>query len=322
MRFADILGHEHVKEVLRRAADRDKVPHAYLFHGPEGVGKRTMALAFLSYLNCQGRGEGDSCGQCRTCLAIADQTFVDLHVAAVERNQIKIDEMRALMERLYFEALVGPWKCILVDEAHLLSLPAANAALKTLEEPPSHSLFILVTPTPDLLPETVISRCFQVPFGPIPTEDVVRFLRQRKPDRPEAQDAAVLSRGSPGRALALLDHPVLSERQAFLEAFLALPEQGTAMRLAFCEAVTRSKDDVFAYVTLLGTLLSDLLLLAADQPARAIANADLLPRMRTFLDLVGTDGLLAAVEAYRRWDEDRIYQPHSRAALDRLVMSF
>lgn len=323
MRFADIAGHDHVKEVLRRAVDRDRVPHAYLFHGPDGVGKATMALALLSYLDCPNRRDGDSCGECATCRAIQDRTFVDLHVAAVDRHQIKIDEMRSLMGRLYFEAMVGPWKCLLVDDAHLLNLPAANAALKTLEEPPSRSLFILVTPTPDVLPQTVVSRCFQVPFGPLPADEVVRFLLRRRPDRPEdeARDAAVLSRGSPGRALALLEHPVLRERRAFLDAFLALPDQGAGERLAFSEGIAADRNDVPTYMALLGSLLSDLLLVAADLPPQALANADLAPRMRAFLDRVGPDRLMAVVEAYRRWDEDRVYQPFARAALDRMVLS-
>lgn len=320
MRFADIVGHEHVKEVLRRAADRDRVPHAYLFHGPEGVGKATMALAFLSYLDCPDRRDGDSCGKCPTCRAIENRTFVDLHVATIDRNQIKIDEMRALMGRLYFEALVGPWKCLLVDEAHLLNLPAANAALKTLEEPPSRSLFILVTPNPDLLPQTVVSRCFQVPFGPLPTDEVVRFLRRRHPDQ-DVLDAAALSRGSPGRALGLLEHPILRERRAFLEAFLALAGQGPGERLAFSEGIAADRNDVATYVALLGSILSDLLLVAAGQPPEALANADLAPALRAFLDQVGVDRVLAVVETYRQWDEDRMYQPYARAALDRLVLS-
>ncbi len=324
MRFCDVIGHDHVKEVLRRAADRDRVPHAYLFHGPDGVGKRSMALALLSYLDCPNRRDGDSCGECRTCRAISEGTFVDLHVASIERGQIKIDEMRSLMGRLYFEPMAGPFKCLLVDEAHLLNLPAANAMLKTLEEPPSRSLFVLVTPTPDLLPQTVVSRCFQVPFGPVSTGEVVRFLRGRRSEcsEDEARDAAVLSRGSPGRALALLDHPVLRERRAFLTAFLSLARQPPAERLAFSEATARSKEDLAAYATLLCSLLSDLLLVAADQPADSLANADLLPEMRAFLERVGTDGVLALIEAWRRWDEDRVYQPYARAALDRLVLSF
>lgn len=323
MRFADIVGHDHVKEVLRRAADRDKVPHAYLFHGPDGVGKRSMAKALLAYLDCQDRRNEDSCGVCPTCRAIHDGTFVDLHVATIDRNQIKIDQVRSLLPRLYFPAMVGPFKCLLVDEAHLLNLPAANAALKTLEEPPSRSLFILVTASPDLLPETVVSRCFQVPFGPLSTDQVARFLARQRPDLPEERirGAAALSCGSPGRALALLDHPVLRERRAFVEAFLALADQSFGQRLAFSEGLVANRDDLPTYTTILASILSDLLLLAAHQPEETLANADLAAPMRSFLERVGVDRVLEMVEAFCRFDEDRAYQPHARAALDRVTLS-
>ena len=323
MRFADIVGHEPVAEMLRRAVTRNRIPHAILFHGPDGVGKRSMALAFFSYLVCEERGPDDACGVCRACRMVADGAFPDLHVAAVDRAQIKIDEMRALMSRLYLQPMMGPWKCVLLDEAHLLNLPAANAALKTLEEPPSRTLFILITPTPDLLPQTIVSRCFQVPFGPLPASVVADFLRRRRPDLPEAGvlDAAAQSRGSIGLALQLLENPALQERKEFLLAFLALPAQGPAERLRFSEGVAANREEAPAWMSLLGILLSDLLLAASGQPSSALANADLWPQIQAFVDQVGVDRLLAVVDAYREWDRDRRYYPSTRTALDRIVLA-
>ncbi|NOZ00429.1 MAG: DNA polymerase III subunit, partial [Deltaproteobacteria bacterium] len=179
MRFADITGHGRAKEVLRRCVDRDRIPNAFLFHGPEGVGKRTTALALLSYLVCRDPQEGDSCGACGPCVQVGSGDFVDLHTLVPDKGTIKIDSVRNAMPRLFFEPLVGPWKCLLIDDAHLLSIEAANAALKTLEEPPPKTLFILVTSAPDILPRTVPSRCFPVPFGPLKPDLVAGFLMGR-----------------------------------------------------------------------------------------------------------------------------------------------
>lgn len=323
MRFADVVGHERVKKVLCRALEKGKVPHAYLFSGPEGVGKRTMALAFLSYLNCKNRQEGDSCGGCSTCRAIDAGRFVDLHQTTVERGQIRIDEVRSILSRLYMEPAIGPWKCVLIDDAHLLNLPAANAALKTLEEPPPRTLFILISPSPDLLPPTVLSRCFHIAFGPLSAQEVIAVLRRLLPERAEEEvtTAAVLAQGSPGKAKLFVEHPVLRERRSFLEAFMALASQSLDHRLNFSEGVSAAKDDSPLYLTLIASLLGDILLLAAGLGEENLSNPDLACQMRAFLERTGVDRVLSLVDTFKEWDEVRFFQPSVRAFLDRMVLS-
>ena len=323
MRFADIVGHERVKEMLRRFADRDRVPHAFLFHGPEGVGKRSVALALYSYLVCREPMDGDGCGQCRSCAQIDSGDFVDLHTLVRDKGVLKIDAMRDTMSRLYFEPMVGPWKCLLIDDAHALTLEAANSALKTLEEPPPRTLFVLVTSTPDILPRTVLSRCFSLPFGPLRTEDVRNFLVQgRGLGETESRDAAVRARGSIGRALQLVESEALGERIEFIEGFLDLAGRSPDPKLAFSDGISSSREESAAYMDLLESILSDLLLVAAGMPGEALANSDLAGPLQSFTGRVGTGHLMEMIAAYHEWDANRRYRPFIRSAVDRIVLSF
>ncbi len=321
MRFADVIGNGHVKDVLRRAADKGRVPHAWMFTGPDGVGKRTMALAFLSYLVCRDRRDGDSCGECRPCRQVAQGAFADLQVLAPDKGYIKIDPLREAMPRLFYPALTGPWKCLLVDDAHTMTPEAANAALKTLEEPPSMVMFVLVTPSPDLLPRTVLSRCFQVPFGPVPPDEIQRFLQARGRGGEDAASAAALSRGSPGRALQFLDSPILAERVEFLCSFLEMAEAGADVRLQFADHAGASKEETADRMLLVESAARDVLRAASGLPDEALSNRDLAYRIRGFADRVGPDRAVEMATAWLDWDAARRYVPGVRATIDRMMLA-
>ncbi len=321
MRFADVVGNSHVKEILRRTADRGRVPHAWMFSGPDGVGKRTMALAFLSYLVCRERRDGDACGECRPCRQVADGVFADLQTLAPEKGYIKLDPLRDSMPRLYYPPLTGPWKCLLVDDAHTMTPEAANAALKTLEEPPSMVMFVLVTPSPDLLPRTVVSRCFQVPFGPVPPDDVLSFLASRGRTGPEAVAVAAMSRGSPGRALQFLDNPILKERHEFMSAFLDLASSDVDQHLKFADGVGSSKEETADLMLLVESLSRDVLRASSGMPDDTLSNRDLAAQIRTFADTVGADRAAEMAAAWLDWDATRRFVPNVRAAMDRMLIA-
>jgi DNA polymerase-3 subunit delta' len=325
MRFCDIVGHDHAKETLRRAADRNRVPHACLFHGPEGVGKKSLALAFLQYLVCRDRtpGDPDSCGECRPCRQVAAGTFADLLVMEPEKGVIKIERIREAFPRLQFEPLVGPWKCILINDAHALTIEAANAALKTLEEPPSNTLFVLVTSTPDTLPRTVLSRCLHLSFGPLPAEVVAGILVDRHGmSEVDARNAAALAQGSPAVALKLVGSPVLAERVGFLKSFLELADAGPEQRLRFAEGIAGGREEFEEHEHLVKSLMQDILAAVAGQSDDRFCNADLGNEIRAFARRIGPDRVLEMAAAFMEWDSNRRYHPNSRMFLDRLVLSF
>ena len=203
--FAGVRGHERACGLLRAAVQRERLAHALLFAGPDGIGKRLVALALAAWLHCEARGD-DGCGACASCRQIAAGSHPDLQLVSVApgKKEIGVDRIRDLKRFMQLRPLSGGGKVGIVDDAHALTTAAQNALLKTLEEPPAHSLLILVAHNPDALLSTVRSRCQCVQFAPLPIEAVVQVLTTGCGLQPAvAQELAALAEGSPGRALHL-----------------------------------------------------------------------------------------------------------------------
>ncbi len=176
-KFADIVGQGPITQTLTHAVASDRVSHAYLLCGPRGTGKTSTARILAKSLNCTLRppGVGDPCGLCGNCKAIENGNFVDLIEIDAASNR-GIDEMRDLREKVRFAPTTGKYKVYIIDEAHALTNDAFNAFLKTLEEPPPRTVFILATTEPHRLPATIISRCQRYDFHRIPLSDIVERL--------------------------------------------------------------------------------------------------------------------------------------------------
>ncbi len=176
-RFADIVGQGPITQTLTQAIANDRASHAYLLCGPRGTGKTSTARVLAKSLNCTMRppGVGDPCGACNNCRAIENGSFVDLIEIDAASNR-GIDEMRDLREKVRFAPILGNNKVYIIDEAHALTNDAFNAFLKTLEEPPPHTVFILATTEPHRLPATITSRCQRFDFHRIAMADIVERL--------------------------------------------------------------------------------------------------------------------------------------------------
>ncbi len=203
--FAAIHGHQRQIEFLKSAVRRQRLPHALLFAGPDGIGKRSVAVAFAAWLQCEAGGD-DACGGCAACRQVGAGTHPDLQLVAVApgKKEIGIDRMREIKRFMQLQPLRGKAKIAIVDDAHALTAAAQNAVLKTLEEPPDRSFLLLIADNPDGLLPTVRSRCQRLQFAPLPTETVADILVTAHGIEPRAaHDLAVLAEGSPGRALSL-----------------------------------------------------------------------------------------------------------------------
>jgi DNA polymerase III subunit delta' len=203
--FAAIRGHERVRRFLRAAAANDRLPHAMLFAGADGIGKRTLALALVAWLLCEANGD-DACGACASCRQVAAGSHPDFQLLAVAsgKKEIGVDRVRDVKRFTQLRPVRGSVKVAVIDDAHMLTVAAQNALLKTLEEPPERSLLILVANTPDALLPTVRSRCQRVQFSPLSNDTVTEILESSHNIAPAvARQLAALAEGSPGRALAL-----------------------------------------------------------------------------------------------------------------------
>lgn len=200
------MGHERAVRVLRRALASGRIAHAYLFWGPDGIGKEAVALAFASVLFCrdpEALGRGEPCGACPSCRKMEAGGHPDLHLLAPGEKAISVEDVRNLQEALSFQAYEKGRKVVIIRDAPRMSPAGANALLKTVEEPPPETFLILLAAHPSRLLPTLVSRCQPVRFDPLSEADVEKVLVAHGVEPETAARLAGLSGGSPGTALAL-----------------------------------------------------------------------------------------------------------------------
>src|SRR5438552_18438487 len=162
--FDELIGQEHIVQTLRNALAEGRIAHAYLFTGPRGVGKTTVARLLAKAVNCTAGLELRPCGECVSCRAVADGRAVDV-IEMDAASHTSVEDAREIIERVQFRPTSGEYKVYIIDEVHMLSTAAFNALLKTLEEPPGHALFILATTENHKVPATILSRCQRFTFN-------------------------------------------------------------------------------------------------------------------------------------------------------------
>ena len=175
--FAEVAGQEAITRTLTNAVAAGKVAHAYLFSGPRGTGKTTAGRLLAKAVNCTQSVGGEPCNQCESCRPFVEGRALDLIELDAASNR-GIDEIRSLREKVGFAPAAARYKLYLVDEVHMLTEPAFNALLKTLEEPPPHVIFVLATTEAHKVPATIASRCQRFDFRRIPLEAIVGRLEQ------------------------------------------------------------------------------------------------------------------------------------------------
>jgi DNA polymerase-3 subunit delta' len=298
MPWQQIAGQGRAVRVLRSALEREQPHHAYLLAGPAGVGKELLARLFAQAANCEAAPDQRPCGTCASCAAIArgvhpDVTWVMPQSEALSRGHlsradlesapsrdIRVDEVRALSRRLALAAVRGRRKVAALVPADALNERAQNTLLKTLEEPPPATTFLLVTEQPDLLLATVRSRCARLQLAPLPDQVVVELLRARGAPADEARRRAAIADGSIGRALALDAKEVERRRELVesVEAAIAAPDERAALDLA---ETAGERDNAARIATAVHAWTRDLLVAQAGVPVQAEGLSQLGARVFT-----------------------------------------
>lgn len=227
--WENILGQREPKRRLRRLLETDRLPHALLFSGPEGVGKRRTAEALAATLLCSSPAAGHPCGTCESCRAFSrgihpDFFFVVPEAVGKGARSIRIEAMRALGSALARPPELAPRQVALIDDAQRMNEAAANSFLKTLEEPTGDVVFLLVTGMRAALLDTIVSRCLEIPFGPLALPELSEVLHRHGVEAEEAAALAALVDGSAGRALALHAEGALRRREEAVSLLARLPQ--------------------------------------------------------------------------------------------------
>jgi DNA polymerase III subunit delta' len=294
MPFRDLAGHHRLLELLSRAAVRGTLPPSLIFAGPEGVGKRRAAVALGQLFNCSSPAPDDNdgpdaCGHCAACSRIARGVYADvLTVEPGDSGSIKVDQARQVIERAAYRPFEGRRRVVIVDDADAMEASAQNALLKTLEEPPTASTFVLVTSRPDVLLPTVLSRCQRLRFGRLaPAEIAGVLMRDHGFGEHDAHAAALLAEGSIGRALDGDTESYVAAREAAVSMLNAVASSSDPRRrLAAARAFGGDKadrDELGRRLRLTASMVRDLGILLSRADERALANSDLKPSLQRLL---------------------------------------
>jgi DNA polymerase-3 subunit delta' len=289
MPFRDITGHERPIAILKAALSHERLAHAYLFHGEAGIGKYLTATRLAQALYCERGSDAadpDSCGICRACQQVAARTHPDYVVIEPDRElatpQIKIEQVRDLEQQFIYRPLMGERKICVIDDADRLTIGAANALLKTLEEPPGHGLFILVTSRPHALPITVRSRCQSLRFTtPARTQVEAALILKRDIPPEEARFLAVVTENRIGEALTL-DVADLRARQ---RECLEIVDTATLSSVTACLTIAESfakADRGPEVLSWLSRWIRDLVLLLVGGDRDQILHVDQLPQLTAY----------------------------------------
>jgi len=339
--FSDVKGQDHIVTTLKNQINADRIGHAYLFCGTRGTGKTTVAKIFAKAVNCEHPVDGNPCGECASCRAIAAGTSMNvIEIDAASNNGV--DNIREIRDEVAYSPTEGKYKVYIIDEVHMLSIGAFNALLKTLEEPPSYVIFILATTEAHKIPITILSRCQRYDFRRITVETIADRLRElTEKEQVEVEDKALTyiakaADGSMRDALSLLDQCIAFylgqkltydhvldvlgavDTDVFGDLFRKISDQKLTDVVRELEQIILQGRELSQFVTDFIWYLRNLLMLKSDQNMEDVldVSTERLAQMKKEADLTDTDTLMRYIRVLSELSGQLRYATQKRVLVE------
>jgi DNA polymerase-3 subunit delta' len=322
--------------LLTAALSSGNLPHALLFTGIEGIGKKTTAMTFAMACNCFNLHKGhqteqsdvniaelsriEPCGQCRSCKKIISGNHPDIILLESSGPMIKVDQIRALCSKLVLKPYEASKRFAIIVDAQKLNAESGNTLLKTLEEPPEHTVFILTAlQAADILP-TIVSRCQQIRFNPIPLHSLQTFIEKNHGlGAPEASVIASMAQGSITRAESMINPTWINKRNWIIEELETLPSRPVNLCLAFSEALSTNKQWLFQAFEIMRNWLRDLVVY--NYAPEKVINKDLSAQIKISSQKTTINALLKKIEAIDKAEREINANSNIRLTLDFLMIT-
>ena len=352
--FSEILGQERPKKILRQTMEKGKIPHAYLFTGIAGIGKASMARILSMTLNCHKFNAREACGECKPCRLMKSGNFPNKEFFVVRPKEkdvsifneddskdkessalsIRIEHIREVERTLAFAPLEKYRVCV-VDQAEKMTPEAANAFLKTLEEPPPGNILILKTEDPHYLLPTILSRCQRISFQPLHVQDSIDWLIENKGlDKDKAMLLAKLSSGSLGRAVKMLDGNFLDKREKWLLMIIEFFGQSKIEAINEMDLKCVKEDKyksldlsetgevgIMDMVGVWGQWFRDLLLMRLGNQKNLLINVDYSRKLKSIAGRLKVDNLIDCIEAIERARQNLTKNINPKTAMGEMVLT-
>lgn len=276
MPFSDIYGHKKQIAILKKSVAQKRVGHAYLFSGIDSIGKKTLAVQFAAALNCEtADSSGDACGQCSSCLKVKHSNHPDIMMVEADGQFIRINAVREIQEQMKFRPLEDRWRAVIINDADKMNDQAGNALLKTLEEPSSSNVLILISSRPYSMPATIISRCRHMRFNPLSAADITRYLmEQQGMEKQKATLLAMLSCGSIGRARELDQEDIAAYRTEIIQLLIDTRQSDPFSLLALASFLGQDKKKIKQGLDVMNSCFRDALVFRETQKDEMVINRD------------------------------------------------
>jgi DNA polymerase-3 subunit delta' len=299
MAFKDVLGHSRPIMLLQRAITNEKVVNSYLFLGSEGIGKKVVALQFAKALNCLGEDaeRGEACDHCISCKKIDRALHPDVLLIEPEGQYIKVDQVRQLQKELVYRPYEGRRRVCILTAADRMAPHIPNTLLKTLEEPPLHTVIILLANSSRFILSTILSRCQPVRFNPLPIPLVTRWLTDSRGFTPaEAHLLAFLSEGSPGKALEIQEEIRQVPREELLKDWVGSRSLSFERIGNWVESLPSQRENLLLMLEVAKTLLRDLVMVKTLKKGPTLIHSDLQSVMEPIATSWNLSSLLKRME--------------------------